>query len=322
MTTTRLIRFGALTYQAGTSATPGTKKSYPARNVSLTTLNVNMNDVRPWVGAAQPAAPVPGDWFSRLSFDMNIDGQEGSAKAPHIGRWLEASGFGVSGTTAFTYAQGDPHTDGSTPDGVTAAVAAWVNIDGYEYSCPGMLADGSIHFAAGQVPYLHIDAEGFFGVGQTSAGQGGEVAQTTYGVFVTPISSQLMSGTINGVSGLVISDFTYNFGNQISPQMDVNGVKGRSAPVIVSRVPTFNVRFKLDATATIDPTALFLAGTSIAFSFTHNDGGTVFDELLVTWTGIITGVPQIEDQDGISWWSISGIQDFSTGALTLAWSDN
>lgn len=319
---TRLIRFGSLAWTAGTAATPVAIKSYPARNVTLTPLEITMIEGRPWVGTAQPGMPTTGDWGCRFGFDLDLLGQRASG-TPYIGgRWLESCAFGVSGTTAFTYTQGDIHTDGDTPDGVAEELTAKINIDGYGYTAPNLLCDGSLHFAAGQVPYLHIDALGYFGTGEASAGQGAEAAQTAYEALVTPIASYAMSGTIGGVSGLVIQDFDYNFGNDVQPQMDVNGLKGRSASKIVARNSTFRVRFKLDATATIDPVALFLARTSLAFSFVHNDGGTVFDEILVTWNGIIGAVPQIVDVNGIACWEITGTQDGSTGPLTLAWSDN
>lgn len=322
MATTRLIRFGALTYAAGTAASPVTSASYPARNVTFTPFDVTMIEGRPWVGLAQPDKPTPGDWFCQLAFDMDIYGQAGTGKPWFGGRWLEAAAFGVSGTTAFTYAQGDIHTDGDVPDGVAEELLAKVNIDGYEYSCPGLLADGSIHFAAGTVPYMHIEALGYFGAGQATAGQGGETAQTAYAALVTPIASYAMSGTINSVSGLVIQDFTYNFANQVVPQMDVNGLKGRSATKIVSRDPTWQIHVKVDALSSFDPTALFLARTTLPFSFTHNDGGTAFDELLVTWNGYISSAPKIVDVNGIACWEINGTQDGFAGPLTLAWSDN
>lgn len=319
---TRYIRFGSAAWAAGTAATPVTIKSYPVRNCTFTPFQVTMIEGRPWVGQAQMGMPTTGDWFSQLSFDMDILGQAATGRPYYGGRWLEAAAFGVSGTTAYTYTQGDIHTDGDTPDGVAEELSAIINIDGYAYTCPGLLADGSLHFAAGAVPYMHIDARGYFGAGQATAGQGGEAAQTAYETLITPIASYAMSGTINSVSGLVIQEFDYNFGNTVVPQMDVNGLKGQSAPKIVSRDPTWRIRFKLDATATIDPVALFLARTSLPMSFTHNDGGAAFDELLVTWNGIINSVPQIVDVNGIACWEITGTQDGSTGPLTLAWSDN
>ena len=320
MATIRLNKT-ALEYLAGSAATPASTASYSVENLTLMPRTKENIGARSNVGAYQPSHDLVGAVWHELSFDMQLYGQRASAENPYVGRLLEACGCSVAGTTAFTYALGDLHTDGDTPDGVTEPVSLTVNNDGLEYISANCVGSFGINFEAGQIPMWNFN---FIGANSVlAATAGAETAQTSFATPVYPVRAAAGSFTIGGTS-VVCRSCSYAVNNVLAARPDLNGVEGRAIPVISRRNPGGSCVIEVTALSTFNPETLAFAAskTSQAFTYTHNDGGTVFDEVAFTWTAYIRDVTLLFDANGIQCWQLDFTQDFSTGPFTAAWSDN
>ncbi len=320
MANVRLTSKHALTYAAGTAASPQSAESHPVFNLNYMTRKQNQVGARPSVGSYQPSHSVPGDEYCEVSFVMQLFGQRATGE-PWTGmRLMEACGCDAAGSTAFTSTVGDPHEDGDTPDGVTEPVALTNNIDGFQHIAAGCVGSWRLDVAAGDIPTMSFNFTGSNSVSAASAGT--ETSQAAYASAVYPVRAAAGLFTIGGVT-LVCPSFFYDLNNTITPRMDVNGVEGRSQGKIVGRAPFGQAIVEVPLIATYNPETLAFAKTkaSQAFSYTHNNVGTAFDEILFTWTAYIMNV-DLTDIGGRLHWVIDFTQDYSTGAFAAAWSDN
>lgn len=320
----RLTRKSVVTFPIYTDNTLAATslKSLPAWNFTYQTLGATMLDARPYIGQFQPDAPYIGDKFTQVGFSFHLYGQSATGVPYHFAPVLRAAGFDYTITTAGAAALGDPHIDGETPDGNTTTFPCRINVDGLEQISFNNVADLDFEFTAGQIPTVNARLLGHIGVGHAASVITAATSQTAMQTLLTPVPCKLMAGTIGGVSGLTVAKFTYALNNKLSPRMDVNGVEGRSQTQIVDRNPSGELYVEVTDLATFNPETVWSGRTSTACAFTHNDGGTVFDEIAIGWTCYPSDVPTKEDVDGVMCWRLPFVQRPDSGPFTLTWSDN
>lgn len=319
--TSRIASVCDLIYAAGTAASPTTAAAHPARNMTRQPVRAAVIPGRPYVGQQQPGPSRRGDQWYEMNFEMELYGQRTTGVPWYGGRILEACGFApaVSGG-AYSYAQGDLHEDGDTPDGVTEPMSMSVNHDGLQFTASGLVGTGRLVMAAGQVPYIGFTMQGFLGVGAASGAS--ETATTAYATYVESVAAKAASPSINGETSLAVPNFYYDFGNELLPRPDLAGSRGRSQPKLGRRTPGGQLMIEVTDLSTFNPFTLWAGGTSFACSFTHNPGGLTFDQIGVAFNAIITAQPDIVPVGDRLCWQLTFEQDPFSGPLTLTWSDN
>lgn len=314
----------ALTFAAGSAASPASAASYPVYDVTL----------NPRVGETLPGFPYVGDFsagethigaeYCALSFRTPVYGQRATGEHWYFGRLLEACGFGVSGTTAFTYTMGDLHEDGDTPDGITEPVSLTVNIDGIQHICANCV--GTVKFICTAGDYLWAEFS-FIGTDTVAAASGASAtSQTAFGTLVQPVRCANGSASVGGVS-MVMPYWEFDVQNRMDLRRDVNGINGVSQTKLTGRAPVGYFIGEVQALGTYNAeTEAFrkTGKTSTAFSYTHNDGGTVFDEILFTFSLFQqAGVAPWEPTSaGLVAWRVPFTLNPTGTLLTIAWSDN
>jgi hypothetical protein len=317
----------SLAWTPGEYGNPTAIKSFRVADLNLGAEQAIPIDNNNYMGEYQPGPARDGGRWIDLSFTAELRGSNVADVPPPEMSLLRACAFeeDSSGSTpaiVYSYELKDPHLATDTPAGDLEAIDLVHNVDRLVRTAKSCVGNVVLNFTAGQMPTLAFTMRGNL----ASAADGGTEADIdAYATYSLPVPVETSALTITPLAGEaytpVIKSLIYDCGNIIDPRVDMNGEQGFSAPMITGRKPSIVAIVETDLIANVNWEQLYTAQTPLAFSLTHNAGGGIREEVVITFSGLLNAFPQITDVNGMACYILTMDQwaPTSTFALKLAW---
>lgn len=308
----RPVRLSTVKWAAGTAASPSAAASYQVHNVAMGGIEraevIGQDEL---IGFGPRLSGTIGrrDGVFQFSKWLNRQTASGSVYSPAtIGALLRACGFAetVSGDGyIYTFATNMQAYSGSNTTGFDAIDLTWnkgVVQDSNNYGMQEILKDalGNVSgiFRPGQRADFTFD---WFGRINTSSaadsthGMMTDTAQTAMGAEGEAGTTTNASATFAGVSSLPIMEFSFAVDNGVDVREDINGdIGGYSAPIKQDAQLTASILIESQLLATLSPRDLYIARTNCAVSITHDAGAGVGNEVVISGTFAVNGMPTEE----------------------------
>lgn len=329
MATRRLVRYTGLGWDASIASSSGVKFW---RSEILRGLNPSKRAVipgHPNIGSAIRGNSRTGagwvEFTSRHELRGQGDASTGtSAEYTPEGVLFQACGMSVAGTTAFTYAQGDPHTDGDTPDGDLIPLTLKINTDGLQHICTSCVGIPRFRFAAGEIPTATIDWTGLPSSAASFTTPTADSTETAIGSFVkgpSPRSCQGVSFLASAASSLYVLEYEYGLGGLLDSRPSMNDACGLDVPGLCGFDGSGSFLMEVTAKSTFDPEEAYVDRTAIVISFTHNAGGATYEKIAVGQSIVLSEMPELVSLGrGRLGYRCPFEQYETSGMFTMVWS--
>ena len=323
----RLTRMSSLAWTPGEYSNPTALKSFRVADLNLAAEMANAIDNNNYMGEYQPGPARAGGRWIDLSFTSELRGSDTADVPPPEMSLLRACAFeeAATGSTPaiiYSYELKDPHLITDTPAGDLEAIDIVHNVDRLVRTAENCVGNVVFNFTAGLMPTMAFRMRGNI----VSAAAGAtEDAITAFDDYSLPVPVETSALTITPLAGAaytpIIKSLIYDCGNIIDPRADMNGEQGYSAPAITGRKPSIVAIVETDLIANINWETIYTAQTPLAFSLTHNAGGGIREEVVVTFSALLNAMPQVTDVGGMACYILTMDQwaPTSTFALKLAW---
>jgi hypothetical protein len=241
----------------GTDPTPtGAANWYEARNVSLTSYDVESaerNIMENWLGNS---GKVVASKWSKLSFEIAMAGSGAAGTAPKYASALLAGGMAetISAGVSATY---------NLVSSAFSSVTAYMEIDGVLYKFVGCRGNLKGRINAKGIPVFVVELDSVYTAPTDATISGIVKTGWTYEEAVNSVNTG--KATLNAVD-LAFSAFEWDLGNQLArinlpgPQVEV---------MLRDRAPTASLTVLAPLLAAFDPYALADAGTTVDLTNTH-----------------------------------------------------
>lgn len=256
----------------GTDPTPveGTNAILTRGPVSITDDGERMNPreaVRAGLGELQD---VYGGHLVRVAFECEVKGSGAAGTAPEIGPLLRACGFEetVVASTSVTYA----------PENAVHESGTFYFFEGgtVRHIVTGARGTVAIRGEAGGIATCRFEF-----LGKYSAPTDESLPSPTYNSQV-PKAVVGMALTVNGVSGLTVQNWEWDFKNECGANDSVTASDGYGEVIIRRRRPSGAMQLELESMSTINFDTLRTAGTR--FSWASGTLGSVAGNRVVVST--------------------------------------
>lgn len=338
---TRLIQRSTAIWAAGTSGSPSAAAAHYVRDLAeFDPEKVDMIPGQNFVGSFWPDSPKIGCRYTGLGLTLELGAQSGTGVPWVGGALLRACGHSEAGTTGFTYALGDPHRLTDVVVGALDPVDIKYNLDGtstgsiagFESIMSNAVGNASFVFEAGQVPLVN-----FAFVGQVADATAKttsimtETVPAAYGTDYPGLKTQDIGLAIDSVSPttpFIVERVTFDPQAAVKMRKSLNSEHGYAIPQITGFNPVGMIYMEEPEISSggtgggpwnIRNAAL--ARTNFAtLTFTHNDGGSLWNEVAVSIANIRLGFPQ-RTNDGTAMLQVPFTLG-PNGGFSMVWSDN
>ncbi len=271
----------------GTDPVPtGLANAILIKNLTVNPIQANMlprDLIRPYLGNFQNIVSAA---YSKITFDVELAGSGTAGTAPAYGALLRACAMSetVSAGISVTYAPISAAFESNT---------LYFNIDGVLHKMLGARGSFSLKLSAQAIPTISFTFTGLYGAATDTAAP--TVTLTMWQVPMAVNNINTTGLTLQGYSGIVLSDLSIDMANAVTFRSLVGGAE---TVVLTDRKPVGSITFEATTIAAKDWWTSAKTAALGALAITH--GTVAGNKVSINAPSVQIDTPGYTDKDGIA----------------------